>query len=180
MTADPLAAFRARQHGGGITHVALDHSGTLTSKSDQIDHTLGMRPITADAEQAIWDLDRAGVTLALVSNTTPGKDRRRALQAARIDALFGERVYLSHELGTAKPDQRIWRHVLADLVIVPEQLVYCGNNVALDIYPAAAQGIRAVLLSCAPPPGLPPGATHIASITQLPGLLTGTETCLNR
>ncbi|MGP4029698.1 HAD family hydrolase [Actinomadura sp. 3N407] len=173
---DPLAAFRARQHGGGITHVALDYTGTLTSGHDQRDHALGMRPVTAEAEQAIWDLDQAGVTLALVSNTQPGQDRRRALEAARVDGAFGDRVYLSDELGLAKPDRRIWLHVLADLEVVPEQLLYCGNNVAYDIYPAAAQNIRAVLLGWAPPRGLPPGATRIASINQLPGLLTGTET----
>lgn len=152
------------------------NSGTLTSGHDQIDPALGMRPVTADAEQTIWDLDRAGVTLALVSNTQPGRDRRRALQNARIDAFFGDRVYLSAELGVAKPDRRIWLHVLADLAVVPDQLLYCGNNLALDIYPAAAQGIRTVHLGCAPRPGLPPGATRITSITQLSALLTGTGT----
>lgn len=175
MTADPRR-WRARRHGGPLTHIGLDYGGTLTSRHDQIDHSLGMRPVSADAEQVIWDLDRAGVTLALVSNTRPGQDRRRALRAARIDGFFGDRVYLSDELGVAKPDRRIWERVLAGLAVDPEQLLYCGNNLAHDIYPAASQGIRTVLLGGAPPRGLPSGATRIASITQLPGLLTGTET----
>ncbi|WP_243723412.1 HAD family hydrolase [Actinomadura sp. 7K507] len=153
----------------------MDYGGTLASNHDAINHTLGMRPVTANAEQVIWDLDQAGVTLALVSNTQPGQDRRRALKAAHIDGCFGDRVYLSSELGVAKPDRRIWEHVLADLAVAPEHLLYCGNNLAHDIYPAAAQGIRTVLLNAAPLGSLPPGATCIAAITQLPGLLTGTD-----
>ncbi|MFC4049041.1 hypothetical protein ACFOY4_05035 [Actinomadura syzygii] len=96
------AQWHARRYGGPITHVALDYGLTLTSNADPIDLMTGMRPVTDEANTAVWALGDVGVTLALVSETGPGLDRSPALQAAGLDALFGDRVYLSHELGLTK------------------------------------------------------------------------------
>ncbi|WP_075897732.1 HAD family hydrolase [Actinomadura sp. CNU-125] len=131
-----------------------------------------MRPVSPAAEEAIRAAHEAGVVLALLSNTQPGQDRRRALKAAGLDALFGDRVFLSHELNLAKPNPAVYEHVLTDLQARPAQVLMCGNNLEHDILPAAAQGIRAVLVGRAPG-RLPPGATDILSIAELPTLLTG-------
>lgn len=154
-----------------IDGVALDYSGTLTSEHDPIDPALDMRPVSAQAATTVRHLAQSGLTLALVSNTRPGQDRRPALKAAGIADAFADRIFLSHELGIAKPDPRVWRHVLDHLAVAPERLVYCGNNLTHDIHPAVALGIRTVLLSRTEPRALPPGATWIAAITDLPGLL---------
>ena len=159
-----------RDHGARITHVALDYGGTLTSGHDPICPHLRMRPVTPAAADAVGRLADVGITLVLVSNTRPGQDRRPALKAAGILHLFA-RVYLSHETGLSKPDPRVWRHVLNDLGVAPGRLAHCGNNPTCDIYPAAAQGIRSVLLSRVAPRHLPPGAAHITTIGDLPGLI---------
>ncbi|WP_254716781.1 HAD family hydrolase [Actinomadura sp. WMMB 499] len=174
MAAESLFPFRATDHGGTITHVVFDYGSTLTSSSDPIDVSLGMRPVSPAAEEAIWKTHETGVVLALLSNTKPGQDRRPALEAAGVDALFGDRVFLSHELGLAKPSPAVYEHVLAELDVRPVQLLMCGNNLDHDVAPAVAQGIRAALVGW-PPRRLPLGSTYVLSIAELPALLTGAQ-----
>ncbi|TYB47810.1 HAD family hydrolase [Actinomadura chibensis] len=176
MTAN-RALWRARRYGGPITHVALDYGHTLTSGLDPVNLMAGMRPVTDQAKAAVRALEDLGVTLALVSETGPGHDRRPALHAARLGALFEDRVYLSHELGLTKSSRLFYRHVLDDLAVQPGELLVCGNNLRTDAAVPAGLGIRAVLLGPqSARPGLPPNTTLITRIGDLPDLLTGKRT----
>ncbi|MFC4054083.1 HAD family hydrolase [Actinomadura syzygii] len=171
------AQWHARGYGGPITHVALDYGLTLTSSLDPVDLMTGMRPVTPQAKAAVRALDEVGVTLALVSETGPGRDRRPALRAAGLDALFEGRVYLSHELGLTKASRLFYRHVLDDLGIQPGELLVCGNNLRTDVAVPARLRIRAVLLgSQTARYKLPPNTTLITRIGDLPDLLTGKRT----
>lgn len=174
---DDLGVFRASRYGGRITHVGLDYGGTLTSENGRTDPGLAMRPVSAEAAAAVRQLVRAGVTLALVSNTKPGQDRRRALEAARIADAFDGRIYLSHELATGKAHPPFWTHVLDGLGISPGGLLVCGNNIDTDVRAPAALGLRAVLLGpITARTHLPQHTTLINRISDLPGLLTGKPT----
>lgn len=168
-----LTEFRAATHGGDITHVFMDYGRTLTDATNALDLTLGMRPVTTAAKTAMRAAAETGVTLALLSNTAPGQDRRPALAAAGIDDLFGDRVFLSHEIGVAKPDPAAFEYVLNNLGVDPEETLSVGNNAANDICPAVQLGMRAVLVSRWPLGNRPPGTTWLSSITSLPVLLTG-------
>lgn len=171
---DDLDMFRAHHCGGRITHVGLDYGGTMTSGNGPADPGMGMRLVSADAAYAFRQLVKADVTLALVSNTRPGQDRRRALKAAGIAAPFGDRIYLSHELGITKAHPSYWAHVLNDLGINPGELLVCGNNIDTDVRAPAALGIRAVLLGpVAARSHLPPHTALVNRISDLPDLLTG-------
>lgn len=163
----------AEQHGGPITHVALDYGHTLTASGDVIDLMLGMRPVSTAAIATIRKLDDAGVTLALVSNTGPSQDRRRALQAAGVAGLFEDRVYLSHEIGLNKSSTHFFQYVLDDLEVEPHGLLVCGNNIDTDVRTPTELGIPAVLLGpLADRAYLPPRAALITHIGDLPHLLT--------
>ncbi|MFC4056070.1 HAD family hydrolase [Actinomadura syzygii] len=168
------ALWRSHQHGGPITHCFPDYSGTLTSNHDDVDPQLGMRPIHAATLATIWELHAAGVVLGLVSNTTEGQDRRRALQAAGVASLFENRVYLSHELGLNKRNSLFYRHILNDLGLNPGELMVCGNRIDADVRVPAAMGIRAVLLGPTETRAqLPTRATLITTIGDLPDILKG-------
>ncbi|MEU4827750.1 HAD family hydrolase [Actinomadura sp. NPDC023710] len=170
----PDDAWIARRYGGAITHVALDYGLTLTSCGDPVDPVLGMRPVAEAARAAVRELHAAGLVLALVSNTVPGQDRRRALKAAGLDELFADRVYLSHELGLDKTHPGFYPYVLDELDVAPSALLVCGNNIDTDVRAPALLGIRAVLLGpLAAPAHLPPRARLIARIGDLPRILTG-------
>ncbi|MEV5831924.1 HAD family hydrolase [Spirillospora sp. NPDC052242] len=168
-----LTEFRAAAHGGAITHIVVEYGRTLTEWGDRVDLNLGMRPVSTTARDAMRAVAEAGVTLALLSNARAWQDRRPALAAAGIDGLFGDRVFLSHEIGVAKPDPAAFEYVLNNLGTAPAEVLAVGNDYAHDIAPAAHIGMRAVLVSRWPIGKRRPSTTWISNITSLPVLLTG-------
>ncbi|GGV33753.1 hypothetical protein GCM10010182_66910 [Actinomadura cremea] len=168
-----LTDFRAATHGGAITHILVDYGRTLTSLADPVDLKLGMRPVTAAARDAMHAAAETGVTPALLSNARSWQDRRPALAAAGTDGLFGDRVFLSHEIDVAKPDPAAFTYVLNNLGVDPEQALAVGDHIAHDIFPATQIWMRAVLVSRWPIGKHRPGTTWLSNITSLPVLLTG-------
>ena len=49
-------------------------------------------------------------------------------------------------IGYRKPDPRFFRHALAQLSLAPEEVLFIGDSLKLDIEPALDLGIRAVLI----------------------------------
>ncbi|HYP52279.1 MAG TPA: HAD-IA family hydrolase, partial [Pyrinomonadaceae bacterium] len=97
-----------------------------------------------DAARVIDELKRAGLTVAVISNTEDGR-ARDALEAAGIASRFDVLID-SHVVGIRKPDARIFRLALDELGLAPEESVYVGDSYAMDALPALATGMRAVLL----------------------------------
>lgn len=71
------------------------------------------------------ELRAGGTRMALLSNA--GFDFGDAFRRAPF-AVYFERVFLSAELGMIKPDPDIYRHVVRELGIEPEQLVFVDNK----------------------------------------------------
>lgn len=92
---------------------------------------------------ALHGLRAAGFEMSVVSNSdgTVGQ-QMRDLGLAR----FFDQVFDSHTLGVAKPDAEILRRVLAALDLVPEECLYVGDVVMIDVLCANAAGVRAVHL----------------------------------
>ena len=65
-------------------------------------------------------------TIAVLSNTN-GLHWEDQVDSDVIRGLF-DRLYLSYELGLAKPDSDIFEHVIADLGMPPEQIVFLDDN----------------------------------------------------
>ncbi len=82
------------------------------------------------------------VPLGVISNW----DQRLRAQLAAIVPLEFRTIVGSAELGVEKPDPRIYRHALAQLSVPPDQVAFIGDSPALDVAPALAVGMRAVLL----------------------------------
>ncbi|MBD7995866.1 HAD family phosphatase [Arthrobacter sp. Sa2CUA1] len=98
-----------------------------------------MNPATLDV---LHSLSNEGAQLALLSNMPAGMSRR--FEAAETWPGYFYRRYFSGRLGMAKPDPRIFKHVLADLQAAPENVVFIDDNPA-NIQAAEALGIRVVL-----------------------------------
>ncbi|NMB26234.1 MAG: HAD family hydrolase [Firmicutes bacterium] len=80
--------------------------------------------------------------LALVADTRPGT-YRNVLRQHAIYELF-DVFAISEELGTSKPDPRMFRFALDKLQLEPEVVAMCGNNLARDIAGANALGMVSV------------------------------------
>lgn len=75
--------------------------------------------------EVLLDLKAGGTRLALLSNA--GRDFGSYFRHGTLGDLF-DRVFVSGELGTIKPDAAIFRHVLEELGVTPAQTVFIDNK----------------------------------------------------
>ena len=112
-----------------------------------LDHSAYSRTITVTEENlgVLGELKGRGLRLGLVSNVALLPD----LMLDDLKALgilqFLDAATFSSEVGTRKPDPRIFRTVLDRLDVPAERSVFVGDRVTDDIGGAKAIGMRGVL-----------------------------------
>jgi putative hydrolase of the HAD superfamily len=115
-------------------------------------------------------LRRSGLRLVVVSNWDVSLHER--LAETGLAALVHGAV-ASAELGAAKPDPAIFLEALRFAGVGAEAAWHVGDSVEADVAGALAAGIRPVLLARdGPAGGVPPGVPAIASLIELPRLVT--------
>lgn len=143
--------FRAMYGGLGLDESACD---TLVGRIDA-EHTsrhiwCGVDP---EAARVVEELKRAGLLVAVISNTEDGR-LTDSLEAAGLGGLF-DLLIDSHLVGCRKPDPAIFRLALGRLGVEAGEAVFVGDSYAHDALAARAAGLRAVLLD---PLDMHPGA----------------------
>ncbi|MFJ8011257.1 HAD family hydrolase [Streptomyces sp. NPDC096339] len=121
-----------------------------------------------DALPTLASLRAAGVELSLFTNG-PSDGQRAKIRALGL-APHLDHVFISEELGAAKPSPAAFATVLSLLGRTARQSVMVGDSPGTDIAGARAAGIRAVLLDRAGQ-WSDPGVETIASLAGLPRLL---------
>jgi putative hydrolase of the HAD superfamily len=107
--------------------------------------------------------------IAIVTNG--GAAQREKLARAGLADLV-ETVFVSNELGSAKPARAIFEHALAWSGVAPSECLFGGDDPINDIAPAAAMGMSTAWLPRGPWLGPPLAPTYtIASIAQLVDLV---------
>ena len=97
-----------------------------------------------DAARVIDELKRAGLLVAVISNTEDGR-LKDSLEAAGLGGLF-DLTLDSHLVGCRKPDPAIFRLGLERLGLEAEDAAFVGDSYAHDALAARATGMRAILL----------------------------------
>jgi putative hydrolase of the HAD superfamily len=122
--------------------------------------------VDPDAPRVIDELKRAGLRLAVISNTEDGR-LKDSLEAAGLGGRFDLTVD-SHLVGCRKPDAAIFRLALERLGVEAGEAVFVGDSYESDALAARAAGMRAVLLD---PLGLHTESVcpRIASLGELIG-----------
>jgi putative hydrolase of the HAD superfamily len=134
--------FRAMYAGLGLDESACD---SLVGRIDA-EHTsrhiwCGTDP---DAARVVDEIKRAGLLVAVISNTEDGR-LEDSLEAAGLGGRF-DLLVDSHLVGCKKPDPAIFRLALERLGVEPSEAVFVGDSYAHDALAARAAGLRAVLL----------------------------------
>ena len=106
-----------------------------------------------EAAHVVEGLRRAGLLVAVISNTEDGR-LRDSLEAAGLAGSF-DLLVDSHLVGLRKPDPAIFRYALERLGVEPGGAAFVGDSYAHDALAARAAGMRAILLD---PLGLHPEA----------------------
>ncbi len=120
----------------------VDDLGLSGSAEDFIDRfTKWPRGLFDGAEQLVADI-RDDIQIAVLSNTNPVHwDTQPDHQ--RVKALF-DTLFLSYELGMAKPDAEIYHEVVARLDVPAEAVVFLDDN-QINVDGARSVGIDAAL-----------------------------------
>jgi HAD superfamily hydrolase (TIGR01509 family) len=134
--------FRAMYGGLGLDESACD---TLVGRIDA-EHTSRhiWCGVDADAARVVEELKRAGLLVAVISNTEDGR-LTDSLEAAGLGGLF-DLLIDSHLVGCRKPDPAIFRLALGRLGVEAGEAVFVGDSYAHDALAARSAGLRAVLL----------------------------------
>ncbi len=134
--------------------ICLDSGDTLVDEGTEIkdaqEVTLRAELIPGAAE-LVHTLKSRGYPLALVADGPVGTFRNVLTQHHLYDAFAV--LAISGELGSIKPDARIFHHALQQLGIAPAdygRVIMVGNNLERDIKGANALGIVSVWLDWAP------------------------------
>jgi putative hydrolase of the HAD superfamily len=134
--------FRAMYGGLGLDD---DMCQTLVGR---IDATHAERHVWCgvdpDAARVIDELKRAGLLVAVVSNTEDGR-LKDSLEAAGLADAFDLTVD-SHLVGCKKPDPAIFRLALERLGVEAGDAAFVGDSYTHDALAARAVGMRALLL----------------------------------
>ena len=134
--------FRAMYGGLGLDKAACDRLvGRIDTAHAERHIWCGASP---DAAPVIAELRRAGLLVAVISNTEDGR-LLDSLEAAGLAGLFDLTVD-SHLVGCRKPDPAIFRLALGRLGVEAGEAAFVGDSYALDALAARAVGMRALLL----------------------------------
>lgn len=115
-------------------------------------------------------LQAAGHKLGIITNGPPGAHQRQKLTAAGLDPFFDPRhVFISSEVGTAKPDPRIFQHALQTLGARPEEALFVGDSLIGDAGGALSAGLTAYWFDLhRTGASVPAGIHRITSLAELP------------
>lgn len=97
-----------------------------------------------DAHAVLTDLKSRGYRIGLISNLWPFPVRRIFTEMG-LGAHFEHLVY-SYEVGTRKPDRKIFDHTAQLFGVEAEDCVMVGDSMSSDIEGALAAGMDAILI----------------------------------
>lgn len=145
-------------------------SGASPTHADRFVQAIcAFEPAFPEVLPLLQRLQGAGRKLGIITNGPPGAHQRQKLITAGLHHFFGEFVFISSEIGAAKPDPRIFNQALQAHGARPEEALYVGDSLTGDGLGAHGAGLAAFWLDRQQSEQTPPPGIHrITSLAQLP------------
>lgn len=146
-------------------------SGTTPAQADAFVQAMcAFEPAFPEVHALLERLQAAGHKLGIITNGPPGAHQRQKLTVAGLDRFFdAQHIFISSEVGAAKPDPRIFHHALATLGSRPEEALFVGDSLPGDAGGALGAGLSAYWFDLHQTGAtVPVGIRRITSLTQLP------------
>ncbi|MFF5304763.1 HAD family hydrolase [Streptomyces sp. NPDC013161] len=127
--------------------------------------------VDARAAQALRGMHADGLVCVLACDTQrPESVRRHTLRTAGIEDCF-DALVLSSTLGLRKPHPRFYDMVVRSAGCPPQEVLFVGDTSTKDAVGPYEYGMRAVLIACHRPHGLPGPIGVIGHFADLPAYL---------
>ncbi len=162
--------YREEAWSAALAGLGVDDPSLTSAMSDAyIEHQRSGHPLIDGAASAV-QRTAAGARLALLTNG-PTDIQRLKFRQTGLDEWF-DSVVISGAVGMGKPDPAVFRLVLDELGVGPDQAVMVGDNWERDVRGALNVGMAAVWISDGRPVPTPgPAVTVIRSVADLPEVL---------
>jgi putative hydrolase of the HAD superfamily len=125
-----------------------------------------------DVDDGLTALEHLGFHFAILTNGTEQQQRDKLAHLGLLDRVGP--IFTAEGLGVAKPNPRAFHAVCHALGLVPDEVLYVGDDYATDVIASRAAGLHAVHLD-RNTHGLTPTDDRIATITELSAVVTRTD-----
>ncbi len=89
-------------------------------------------------------LEGAGVRVGILTHGWTTKQAEKIVRLGLLDFVHPKAVFISDQIGIAKPNPKLYAQALTDLALAPEEVMYVGDSPTHDIAPPQALGMVAV------------------------------------
>jgi HAD superfamily hydrolase (TIGR01549 family) len=116
-----------------------------TELTYQFRQSMGKRILQRDAKQVVFELDKRGYRLGIISNVISTQEIPDWLDADGLSPYF-KSVVLSSVLGRRKPDPEVYWEAARRIGVPPEKCVYVGDNPSRDVVGTRDAGFGMIIL----------------------------------
>lgn len=89
-------------------------------------------------------LRQADLVTGVITHGWTTKQAEKLIRLGLVPHLSPKAIFISDQIGIAKPNPKLYQIALNDLDLEPAQVMYVGDNPAHDIAPPKSLGIRSV------------------------------------
>ena len=89
-------------------------------------------------------LGQAGLRRGIITHGWTSKQTEKIVRLGLLEHIDKKAVFVSDQIGIAKPNPKLYQTALADLGLAPERVMYVGDNPSQDVTPPAGLGMITV------------------------------------
>jgi putative hydrolase of the HAD superfamily len=89
-------------------------------------------------------LRAAGLTAGIITHGWTTKQSEKLVRLGLLPYLDPRAVFISDQIGIAKPNPKLYARALRDLELSPPEAMYVGDNLEHDVAPPKSLGMRTV------------------------------------
>jgi HAD superfamily hydrolase (TIGR01549 family) len=120
-------------------------SPIATELTYQFRQSMGKRILQRDAKPVVYELDKRGYRLGIISNVISTQEIPDWLEADGLSQYF-KSVILSSVLGRRKPDPEVYWEAARRIGAPPKKCVYVGDNPSRDVVGTRNAGFGMIIL----------------------------------
>ncbi len=106
-----------------------------------------------DVRPFLESLRAARMRTGIVTHGVTTKQCEKLLRLGIVDLLGPRDIFISDQVGIAKPNPKLYQHALTSMGLLPSEVLYVGDNLAHDVVPPRSIGMHTAWIKRSAKPG---------------------------